>query len=46
MQKQITIELPNTAVERINQIIADYGIFENNIDFIQHAITDLLEEYR
>tara|TARA_Y100000310_G_C20632928_1_gene789592 strand:+ start:459 stop:599 length:141 start_codon:yes stop_codon:yes gene_type:complete len=42
----VKINLPNSAILRINYVIEEHGIFEDHEDFIQHAITDLLEEYR
>ena len=44
--KKIPIELSKGVLERINMIINEQGIFENHEDFIMHAITDLLEEYK
>jgi len=44
--KKISIELPPEALEKINAIIEEHGIFEDHEDFIIHAITDLLEEYK
>ena len=46
MQNQLKINIPNTAIERINQIVEEHSIFENSEDFIIHAITDKLEKYR
>jgi len=43
--KKIEINLPETALEKIRFIIEENALFENEEDFMVHAITDLLEEY-
>lgn len=42
----VTINLPLAAREKIYNIVQAEEIFEDSHDFILHAITDLLEEYR
>lgn len=45
MRKPVTINLPTAAIERIDRIVGEHSLFEDQEDFILHAVTDLLEEY-
>ena len=42
----VNLPLNEKAVSKINQIVREQEIFENEYDLILHAITDMLERYR
>ncbi|MBI2138278.1 hypothetical protein HYU13_01700 [Candidatus Woesearchaeota archaeon] len=46
MEKTVKISLPEAAIERIREIVGGEEIFEDQHDFLVHAVLDLLEEYR
>ena len=44
--KKITMEVPIRTYEKIIAITDKDTIFMDHVDFIMHAITDLLEKYQ
>lgn len=46
MEKTVKISLPAAAIDRIREIVGGDEIFEDQHDFLVHAVMDLLEEYR
>jgi Arc/MetJ-type ribon-helix-helix transcriptional regulator len=46
MENQVRVNLTKPAIERMRDIIKKEGIYESCEDFILHAVTDLLEQYK
>lgn len=44
-QNKITVTLTKRAIKDISIIITETGIYEDSVDFVTHAVINLLEEY-
>lgn len=46
MENKVRVNLTRPAIERMKNIIRQEGIYDSCEDFILHAVTDLLEQYK
>ncbi len=44
--QSVKISIPSKAYTKIGKIVKEEELFEDSHDFILHAITDLLENYK